>query len=341
MEALANLYVKAQDYVLSMEMTDYLTVGFFFLIGIFCILAGISFSGYLKRFRIFGMIYAKLRGRVEEQDRIRRSQMKEAFKEDDILSDKKGDKGPSIMESIYHDIALTGIANVIPGFSEGALLSLVILITLIFFGLTIYYYGLVAALVASGAILFVTRYILSIVVYSRRVSVESQLLDFINQVTSVSRQFSNLVDIIGSIYGNFSGPLSRALEEFYVEVKKTNNSDLAVKHLKAKFDSKQFAFVVDNLFLCSNATGDFSAVSRDLAKIVSIYTASHEKKQAILRDGKVQMIIMFGLSIAAIFATGKLFNGVEEILRSSSGIIFIALSTILLFYGLNMKAENE
>lgn len=299
---------------------------------------GVFTVKYFVDYKIFQYLYAKLRGRAQEADRIRRLQMRETFKGQSSIMDETNKK-PSLIDRIYKQISMTGVTTILPGFSESIFIILFVVTGLAIFSLLAFKMSFAVALVGLAGYAIVVTYILSIVIYTRRIKVESQLLDFVNQVSSVSRQYSNISDIIGSIYEEFQQPLSGAMETCYVESKQLKNTELAISHMKDKFDSVQFEFVMDNLLLCSKATGDYAAVSQDLSKTVSIYLASHEKKQALLRNAKITLCVMFALGLVACFALGEFVGGVDQLFSSTGGQIIAILLIVLFFYGLNLKAE--
>ena len=73
-----------------------LKIVFILLILIASLSFGFFVGKYLKDYHIFQMIFAKIMGHAAEADRIRRLQMRASFqKEQDILSKRSDDKGPT------------------------------------------------------------------------------------------------------------------------------------------------------------------------------------------------------------------------------------------------------
>ena len=243
------------------------------------------------------------------------------------------------MEKLYRKISMTGVSSIIPGFSELSFIISVIFIGITLFAIITFYRNIIVGAAITFAYFIVVSYLLNILAYKRRVKVETQLLDFVNMVATASRQYSNLIDIFGATYENFSGVFSKALEECYVEAHTLNNNEIAIKHLKDKFDSVQFSFVLDNLLLCSKETGDYFTVATDLSKTVSIYITSYEKKYAILRNAKLTLTIMAVLTVCIIYVLGMFLGSVDLLVGSTGGTIVVVGMVLLYLYGLNMKVE--
>lgn len=295
--------------------------------------------GYLRDYHIFQMIWAHLRGKSEEFDRIRREQMKEAFRDASDIMAKSG-KEPTLMQKIYRQIAMSGLPGKIPGFMESSFLVLLILADLCIVFLFGYKKLLLQGIVIAAVFTATVFYLLSILAYQRAIVVEDQMLEFVNLVASTSRQYSSLVDIFGMTYEHFRAPLSTALEEAYVEAKQTNNMERAMFHLKDKFDSTQFEFVVDNLVLCSKENGQYFDVAMDLSKIEKVYYNSFQKKKQLLRQAKINLTVMFALAAGIIAGMGQFVGGGwKEVVFSNIGIVLFSIMVFLYVYAMNMKAR--
>lgn len=304
-----------------------------------CLFFGISVGKYLKDYKIFQMIFAKTMGQITEVDRIRRLQMRESFEKSKDILVQDNEKEPSFIEKLYRKISMTGVNSILPGFSELSFLILVTFIGIVIFSISTIYRNVIVGSVIALAYFVIIFYLLNVLAYRRKIKVETQLLDFVNMVATASRQYSNLIDIFGATYENFSGVFSKALEECYVEAHTLNNNEIAIKHLKDKFDSVQFSFVLDNLLLCSKETGDYFTVATDLSKTVSIYITSYEKKYAILRNAKLTLSVMAVLTIGIVYILGMFLGGVELLVGTTGGTIVVVGMVLLYLYGLNMKAE--
>jgi len=324
-----------------MSTISIIRIVFWALIAASCVAFGISVVRYLVQYKVFELLFAKIKGDIHKMDTIRRDQMKLAYERKISLIDQESGKSkPKLIQIIYHRISMSGITSVIPGFSELAFIVISVVVSVALGAGIGYLKGIFPGIVAGGGLIFIIWYLLSILSYKRKVSVEGQLLDFVNMVVLSSRQYSNLIDIMGCIYEEFKDPLKTALEECYVHARKSNNSDLALQLLKDKFDSVQFSFVIDNLTLCSRESGNYFDVASDLSNTVSIYIESFDKKQATLRNAKLTLTIMALLSGVIFYALGMFLGGIGELFSSNAGFIGLIAMILLYVYALNMKAED-
>ena len=115
---------------------------------------------------------------------------------------------------------------------------------------------------------------------------------------------------------------------------------LLTKHLKERYDSTQFSFIIDNFTMCSQATGDYYAVARDIAIPVSIYSEAFTKRQAKLKNAKAMILLMFGVSLGILWSLDAFVGGIIPVMLNTVIGNIVGVGMILvLFYGLNMKAE--
>lgn len=329
-------------YLLSLDFSKPLsiaTIAFVVVMLVTSLVIGASIAKWLRDYKIFQYIFATLASKSAELDKIRRVQMKEAFKNtSDIMSNDS--KKPTVIERVYRYIQMSGVIERIPGFSETTFLVIMAALNaLVFVGMS-YKASFVVGTMLVIVMDFIVYYLLSIAIYKRAVAVETQMTDFVNLIASTSRQYSNIIDIFGVIYEKFENPLRVALEICYVEAKQTNNTELALEHLKDKFDSNQFAFVVDNLLLCSKENGQYFSVAMDLSKMSNVYFSSYQKKMSILRQAKINLTVMFFLSIGIVYMMSSFVGGgIIEMLTSNAGVVISSLMVMLYLYAMNMKAR--
>jgi len=308
-------------------------------VSVFCAFGG--FAKYLHDYNIISLLIARIKGDIYEYDRVRRTQMKKDIEERrGVLNSNDSKRKIPIISKIYKRIEMTGITLKIPAFSEMTFLIVVIGVALVIGLLTTLFLSPLVALVAMASFLILIWYALGILIYNRRLNVDSQLLQFTNSAASASRQYSNIIDIIGAIYDQFEGAFREALEACYVEAKTTNDSSLAFTHLKQKFDSLQLAFVIDNLIMCSASTGDYYVVATDLSKTVAIYANSHEKMATTLRNAKLNISIMFVVAIVIMYSLGTFFeSGLTVVFGSPIGIILCIILVLIYIFGISARAE--
>lgn len=338
-----NIFVEPVKKLASgqWEMLDIWTI--IFRIGMLAGVFGVVYFTikYLRDYRIFEGLYAKLKGDIQAYDRVKRSQMRTNMEANADSFIKKKDEKESILDRLYMMIAHTGITEIVPGFSEIGFAILLIFIAILLFVILSVIKSVITGFLTMLAFLIITWYVLDLIAYSRKIRMEKQLLQFINTCSSASLQFSNIIDIFGAVYDQFSSPLREGLEACYVEAKTTNDKALALKHLKNRYDSSQFSFIIDNLEMCSSVTGDYHATAKDVSETVSIYSASHEKKRMILRNAKVNIIVMFVMMIGILYLLSMFLGSITHVMFDTvvGNIITLAM-VLILFYGLNIKTEK-
>lgn len=337
-----NFFKEFIQYLISLDFSKPLsiaTIVFVFVMFVTSLIVGASIAKWLKDYKIFQYIFATLAGKSAELDVIRRNQMKEAFKNSsDIMSNSN--KKPTLIEKIYRHIQMSGIMEKIPGFSETTFIVIVVVLNILVFSIMTVKSSIIVGVMLTVVLDFMVYYLLSIAIYRRAIAVENEMIDFVNLIASTSRQYSNIIDIFGVIYEKFKNPLRTALEICYVEAKQTNNTELALEHLKDKFDSNQFEFIIDNLLLCSKENGQYFSVALDLSKMSNVYFSSHQKKMTILRHAKTNLTVMFFLSLGILYMMSSFIGGgIVAMMTSTSGIVVGSLLLMLYLYAMNMKAR--
>lgn len=294
---------------------------------------------YIKDYQIVKYLWSIITDNMASYDKVQRAQMQQQAEEMEFITMKKEDE-KNLLDKFYDVLAATGIADVVPGFSETGFLIIMGSAGLIILVVLSYLRDTLVGIAGLGFFLVVVWYLLTLVAYNRKVQLESQLLQFINACASASAQYSNLIDIFGAIYPQFKGALRKGLEACYVEAKQTNDKEAAIKHLTRKFKSEQFTFLVDNLELCSSITGDYHSVAKDLSSIIAIYMGSFKKKQAALKSAKMNVTLMFGMSLVILYCLGLFLGDISDtLLHTTVGNLGLMGMVLVYFYGLNMKAE--
>ncbi len=295
---------------------------------------------YFHDYKIFQMWKAKAKGDIFEFDRIRRDQMKrETENATSIFDDLKSKKIP-IVSKYYYLVAMSGIHDKFPGLSEALLATIILMIAIAVFVIMMKLTSLLPSIAAEVLYVIVCWFTLDRLAYRRRMNVLEQLLQFTNSCASASRQYASIIDIIGVIYDQFQGPFREALEECYVVAKSKFDENLAFSILKSKFNSPQLSFVIDNMVMCSASTGDYYTVATDLSKTLSIFTTSHERKMATLRNAKVNIMVMFAAAIVIVWSLLRFFGGGFQLLITNPiGLSLIIAMIGVLFFGLSKKVD--
>jgi Flp pilus assembly protein TadB len=299
---------------------------------------------YFREYKIFSALFLRIKGNTAAYDKIRREQMQKYMAERGdafLLTLGKTEKNIPLINKVYETFYRTGLAEKFPGMSESGLLIILGCAIGVIFLIFLFKRGLLAALVICGGLLLVAWYLISMLAYNRRLKVEDQLLQFINACASASSQYSSVIDIFGAVYYQFSEPLSSALEQCYVEAKTNVPKETAIRHLTDKFDSAQFSFVVDNLMLCSEISGDYYGVALDISDTVGVYAESHKRKVAALRSAKVNISVMAVMLVIILYALSFFVSNLWGLLLGTSiGNIAIAILIMIYFFAMNMRAEK-
>lgn len=296
---------------------------------------------YIKDFKIIELLSTKIKGDAYAYDRVRREQMKIDIEQSrGVLNASKKKSRMQFTTLLFKKIELSGLRIKFPGFSESMFLALSVVLGLIIFCVTNLFFTPMSSIVVLIAFFIIEWALLGIIVYQRKINVETQLLQFVNSVASASRQYADIIDIIGSVYDQFSGAFREALEQCYVTAKTTNNTGLAFDKLKSQFDTQQLAFVIDNFKMCSTSTGDYYTVATDLSKTIEIYSNSREKVNKTLKNAKINISAMFVIAIAIAYMLGIFFEGgLDIILHTFTGQLIIISMILIFIYGMSMKAE--
>lgn len=315
-------------------------IGLEVLLGISAFFAIFFIFKYFRDYQIFQSIYAKIRGNVAQFDRIKRMQMRQRLEEsrNNFTREKKKD---TFVQKFYRKMSMTGIPEKIPGFSELSMIAVMVFLTLTVFGVVTFLRTLFVGTVSALVFVIILWYTISLLIYQRKVSLERQLLQFTNACASASLQYSNIIDIFGAVYDQFDSPLRESLEACYIEAKQTNNKELALKHLEDRYNSAQFCFVIDNLDLCSSVTGDYHSAAKDITEPVALYSESYEKKRTLLRNAKLNITIMFFVSLGLLYSLSVFLGDLKNIIMQTTiGNLSILALILIFFYGMNMKAGD-
>lgn len=340
---------------------DYVFLGCKITIFTLLFLGFILLIRYLMNNHIFKLIFAKIKGNIAEADRIRASNIRKSIslnvnkKQSDagdeleqlkkLLAPKeeKHNKIGDFLEKIhlrtYSLLYYSGLID--KGFSITTLFILLVLVTItasLFIGLFISpMLGIASAILIPVAF----WYTLHIQALIKREHLENQLTTFVNSCASASMKYVSLIDILGEVYPDMEEPLKSALKYCYNEAKQKYDTDTALMHLKNKFNSEQFNFVIDTLALCSRMMGDYRVTSNDIADTTKIYYDNYIKKQTAYKIGRSH-VILIGLSAFGLtFILGSFISGLwDTALHTTLGNILSILFVILFVCGITMRSKR-
>lgn len=305
-------------------------------LGICCFGVCFSFIWWLRKYRIITTIFHRMRGAADEYNKNRKAQLKLKLEQQ-----KDREIKFSLLDKIFLTIKQIGVLDVLPGFSELHIFILYIVI-LLFIGFVMFLnVGAFVALAAVGGGIVLTKILCTFIIYEKRERIEAQLSTFVNACEGAASIHADIIDIFGEVYDKVRSPLSTFLEECYVEAKTTNDKDTAILHLKEKTDSLQFRSVIDNLTLCSHITGDYRKVIDDIRGPIRIYNSYKNKRRAIVRNGRITILVMAIAGLAILFASTKFINGFTDVLLGSQvGVILLMVMGVILVAGLTIRMKD-
>ncbi len=175
-------------------------------------------------------------------------------------------------------------------------------------------------------------------------SVNDNLLKFLDFLGNYSITAGELTGIFHQISKYMEEPLRSVLEEFYYEAGLTGDINLALLSMAEKVEHPKFKEMARNLEISIRYCADFTAFVNSTRKNVREYLRSVEERKGMLREGMVNMMLLFGLSVFVLITVDKLIGvSVWEILTGTIpgkialgtlGVIFLQL------FGKMKKLQN-
>ena len=158
---------------------------------------------YIKNNHILGLLFAKVTGNISKKDEIRRKNISADIKHKKMQIYDVADKGKKknkvkafiekTKKKVNSLIFYTGLLN-IPGFSTTSMFLLLTIVVIFVFLIATLLRELSLGITLAAITVFFFFYGLSMIKYRRRNKLEGQLLQFINDVTSASLQYVNIID---------------------------------------------------------------------------------------------------------------------------------------------------
>ena len=305
------------------------------LLFISCTFFIFSIVNYIKKYHIIKLIIAKIKKSNYEIDHIHRMNIKE-----DAFSYTMKTSKISLIDKLYILIRDAGVIEQIPGFSEISFISIVLTLDILMIIVVTIIKGIFFGALIGIVGIFLCWYILNYYSNKREEEVNDQLILLSDTIAQTSAQYGSLIDIFGGIYNQFEGPLRTALQDCYVEAKKTNNSRRALENLKSRFSSKRFAFIIDSFMICDNTTSNFRETAKKITANEKHYQDAHNKILISLRNARISIVVLAVLCILIMYYIAVFFGGsLSSILNSTIGECLCAAYVIIFLCGINIK-EN-
>lgn len=293
---------------------------------------------YIREYRLLQLLWARITKDIEARNKIRRESV---IKKARMAMESLDEVEYSIMERVYQKIDQCGILKVLPGFNETAVLFLTVMLLAILF---IVIASLRDAAVAAAVV--VTLVILlnnacNVAIHRRKEKLELEMFSFINACQCSASTHPDIISIFEDIYDDMNEPLATMLEEC---VLKANSNEMTkhdcLKELRQNSPSKRFYAIINNLEVCSDTNGDYVGVINDLRETVRIYHTSLEKRKSLLRNARINVLIMAALGIFILRACNGFVDGFTDILiGSTAGIILLIVLVLVLILGLTINID--
>lgn len=339
---------------------NYIFLGLKILIFILLFTGFFLLIKYISDNHLIKLLFAKIKGNIEEADRIRTANIKKNISLSPIkkksaegeleelkkLLTPQEEKHNKLVEnlkkkkdSIYSLLYYSGLLD--KNFSVTAIFILLILSSLLFGSLIGLFISPMLGIASAVGLQVVFWYFLHINALKNKEKLENQLTTFVNACASASMKYTGLIDIIGEVYPDMEDPLKSALKFCYNEAKQKYDINSALIHLKNKFNSEQFSFVIDTLALCSRMTGDYRTTTNDIAETTKIYYDNFIKKQTAYKIGRSHVILIGLSAIALVFILGSFVTGMwDTALHTTIGNVLSILFVALFVYGVTMRSKN-
>lgn len=293
---------------------------------------------WMKNDKILDLIKAKVSGNMEEASRITMEALQKK-----LAAERQGlgESKFTLKEKLFRFINQTGLPDKIPGANEVSIL--------VFFLITDALLGLVSGtlakdpgvgLIITGVYLLALFQIMKTVIGARKQKIDSELLPFINSCLSSASGQTDIISIFQDISDTMDEPLRSMLEFCVAEANATGNKRLAVEHLRDKTASDQFYSAINNLYVCSETSGDYESTIQILSKTIQIYNNNLEKKKSIVRNARANGAVLGILGVVAMGACNMFYDGfLLLVLHSTIGIGLIAAMVVMIIFAMTISVD--
>lgn len=299
---------------------------------------------YLKNYKIFSIMFAKMQNNLAKYNALKRAQVQEKYlrQEQKMQFTRAKKEKRAFLTNIYDIISQVGILNYLPGFNESQVLILISVLGVVLCILGTINIGILTGIIMA-VVYFVSLYIISVfLIYEKKEQLEMQLPEFINACEEASSVHADIIDIFGDIYPMIGNPIGHYLEDCYIEAKTTNNKQLALAHMLKKTKSSQFITVIQNLELCSASTGNYRKVIDDIREPIRAYHSFKKEKKALVRNIRIRLLTLFCIGVVILYVSSGLFSSLSTVLfHSTIGTVFISAIFIILILGATIQGKEE
>ena len=163
-------------------------------------------------------------------------------------------------------------------------------------------------------------------------SVNENLLEFLNFLGNYSITAGEVTSIFGQVSKYVEEPMKSALEQCSYEAQTTGDAGLALLAMAEKIEHPKFKEVVHNMEVSIRYCADFKILVDTSRRSVREYLRMGEDRKGMLREAVINMLMLIGMSVFALFAVdGLVDRSVWEVLlftipgKVSMGMVAVIL----------------
>ncbi len=215
-----------------------------------------------------------------------------------------------------------GFRSMFPGNSPilEAGISLYLIIDLIIIG-GFFKFPLMTRLLA-GAFIFILIPVIGQNICRRRTyEAEEQLSALGKMASNASIQYRSIEEIFSNHYGEFTGSLAYACEEYYINMLVNKDKERSIKRFKDTFCSPMIDIMIENFTVSEeDEDRDLSMAGILCAEAAEEYVSATKGNRSLLNQARVRVSISLIAIIAVFllggfFAEGMLFSGLFSFLK--------------------------
>lgn len=144
---------------------------------------------------------------------------------------------------------------------------------------------------------------------------EEQLLPFVNLISNYSHTEDDLVSIFGRMCPYLEEPYRSAVEEYYLYVKATGDTDSAFRELAIKIGHEQFERLIRNLEICCRHEANYKEIIDDSREQLMDYLRNKKEREAVRKNARIELLMLVGGCLLALWMMeGLTENSMLELL---------------------------
>ena len=216
-------------------------------------------------------------------------------------------KEHSLLFFLEKELNYTGLAIRFPFLSvEIWITGNVILGTAVFMGMLLFLKSMPAAAGAVSAVFLLEFFVFRFCRARTMKSVNGHLIKFLDFLGNYSVTAGEVTGIFNQISRYMEEPLKSVLDQCYYEAQTTGDAGLALLSMAEKIEHPKFKELARNLEISIRYCADFTALVNSSRKNMREYLRSVEVRKSMLREGMLNMLLLFALSVFVMFTVDRL-----------------------------------